>query len=58
VPEEKDIRLAQAILEFFASVSGLHTNLYKCQFTPIRCAEDQSVQVMQWFPCHLVHFPC
>jgi hypothetical protein len=38
--EAKDIRLACAILEFFTGVSGLHTNLSKCQFTPIRCSEE------------------
>jgi hypothetical protein len=54
----KDIRLARAILEFFAGISGLRTNLCKCQFTPIRCTEEKIVLVMQWFPCQLVHFPC
>jgi hypothetical protein len=38
--EAKDIRFALAILEFFASASRLHTNLSKCQFTPIRCIEE------------------
>jgi hypothetical protein len=54
----KDIRLARAILEFFASVSGLHTNLWKCQFTLIRCSTEQMALLTQWFPCQLVHFPC
>jgi hypothetical protein len=39
-------------------VSGVHTNLSKCQFTPIRCSEEQITVVTQWFPCQLVHFPC
>jgi hypothetical protein len=54
----KDIRLTQAILEFFAGVSGLHTNLSKSPFTPIRCTEEHIALVMQWFPYQLVHFPC
>jgi hypothetical protein len=47
VPEERDISLARAILEFFASVSSLHTNLSKCQFTPIKCIDDQIARVTQ-----------
>jgi hypothetical protein len=43
-PMATNIKLSQAILEFFAGVSFLHTNLSKCQFTPIRCSEEQIVQ--------------
>jgi hypothetical protein len=50
-PEAKDIRLARAILEFFAGVFALHTNISKCQFTPIRCSEEHTSVVTQWFPC-------
>jgi hypothetical protein len=58
VLEKKDIRLARAILEFFASAFGLHTNLSKCQFSPIKCTDDHIARVTHWFPCQLVHFPC
>jgi hypothetical protein len=58
-PEVRDIRMARSILELFAGASGLHTNLTKCQFTPIRCTEEQIAQVLQWFPCQLlVNFLC
>jgi hypothetical protein len=39
--EAKDVRLTRAMVEFFAGASGLHTNLTKCQLTPIRCTEEQ-----------------
>jgi hypothetical protein len=58
VLEKKDIRLARAILEFFASAFGLHTNLSKCQFSPIKCIDDHIARVTHWFPCQLVRFPC
>lgn len=54
----KDLKLIYAILEAFARASGLRTNVDKCQFTPIRCTEDQINQVSSWFPTQLVHFPC
>jgi hypothetical protein len=56
--EAKDNRLVRAIHEFFTDASGLHTNLTKCQFTPIRCTEEQISCFLQWFPCQLVNFPC
>jgi hypothetical protein len=58
IPIETYIRLTQAIMEFFAGVPELHTNLSKCQFTSIRCTEEQIAQVMQWFPCQLIHLQC
>jgi hypothetical protein len=58
VPEAQDIRMVRAILELFAGTSGLHTNVNKCQFTPIQCSEEHIAMMHQWFPCQLVHFPC
>jgi hypothetical protein len=46
------------IMETFAGAFGLHTNIRKCQFTPIQCSEDQVAVVKHHFPCQLVHFPC
>jgi hypothetical protein len=41
VSAEQDIQLVRAVMEIFAGVLGLNTNISKCQFTPIRCSEDQ-----------------
>jgi hypothetical protein len=57
VPTEQDIRVVGEILQLFASASGLHTNVGKCQFTLIQCMTDQIEFVNWWFPCPLVHFP-
>ncbi|GJN00644.1 hypothetical protein PR202_ga17840 [Eleusine coracana subsp. coracana] len=48
----------RAILEPFAQASGLHTNVQKCQITPIRCNEDELTSIQSFFPCQLKHFPC
>jgi hypothetical protein len=39
IPSVGDINLIRGILQSFAEASGLHTNLAKCQATPIRCTE-------------------
>jgi hypothetical protein len=36
---EQDIKLVRVILDIFAGASSLHTNIHKCQFTPIQCSE-------------------
>jgi hypothetical protein len=46
------------ILDCFTAASSLLTNVDKCQFTPIRCSDDQITLVHDLFPCHLIHFPC
>jgi hypothetical protein len=38
--EAQDIHLVAAILEVFAGTSGLHTNISKCELTPIRCTKE------------------
>jgi hypothetical protein len=48
-PTEHDFTLVKAIIEVFAEVSGLHTNI-KCQLMPIRCTDQQIMEVQQWFP--------
>jgi hypothetical protein len=47
---ERDITLARTILDIFAASSGLHTNVSKCQYTPIQCTEEQVALVQQLFP--------
>jgi ketosteroid isomerase-like protein len=56
-PVHQDIHLVRAILEAFVGASGLHTNIHKCQITPIRCSADQIELVQNIFPCHLACFP-
>jgi hypothetical protein len=55
---EGDITLLRAVLDMFVRASGLHTNVAKCQFTPISCSEDQINTMHALFPCQLMHFPC
>lgn len=57
-PQAQDLQLTRGILDLFAAASGLHANINKCQFSPIRCDEDQIHLVQQVFPCQLVPFPC
>jgi hypothetical protein len=40
-PADQDLLLLRAMLAIFAAASGLHTNISKCQFTPIRCTQEQ-----------------
>jgi hypothetical protein len=57
-PPHNDIALVCDIMELFAQASDLDTNIAKCQFTQIRCTEEQIEQVQEVFPCQLTHFPC
>jgi hypothetical protein len=57
-PQAHDIRATREVLEIFASTSGLHTNVQKCQDTPIRCSQEQIDMVQHPFPCQLANFPC
>jgi hypothetical protein len=58
VPHKSDFTMVKAIMNTFTQISGLHTNVSKCQITSIRCSEEQVVVVMQWFPAQLVRFSC
>jgi hypothetical protein len=40
-PQQHDVSLVRDILEMFVEASGLHTNIAKCQFTPIYCTPRQ-----------------
>jgi hypothetical protein len=57
-PIELDLRVVRAIMDMFADISGLHTNVSKCQMTPICCSNDQVSAVQSWFLVQVVHFPC
>jgi hypothetical protein len=57
-PVHQDIHLVHAILEAFAGASGLHTNIHKCQITPICCSAKQIEPIQSIFPCQLACFPC
>jgi hypothetical protein len=50
--------MVHAILDMFASASGLHTNVSKCQVTPIRSDPELVSLVQPLFPCQLLNFPC
>jgi hypothetical protein len=57
-PVKHDIRDVRAILDIFAGASGLHTNIGKCQFTPICCGPEHLDIMERLFPWQLAHFPC
>jgi hypothetical protein len=57
-PYESDFALVKAIMDSFAQISGLHTNVSKCQITPVRCSDEQIAAVQKWYPAQLVQFSC
>jgi hypothetical protein len=57
-PVVQDIRIVHGVLEVFTAASELHTNVSKCQLTPIQCSPGQIEMVQQQFPCLLFCFPC
>lgn len=57
-PEERDLELMRSLLDLFAASTGLRTNVDKCQFSPIRCAEEDLDTVTRVFPCQLKQFLC
>lgn len=57
-PKQEDLRLMSVILDLFAAASGLHTNVNKCQVSPIRCTEEDLAAVLEHFPCQVAQFPC
>jgi hypothetical protein len=44
-PTELDLSVVRAIMDTFVDVSGIRTNVSKCQMTPIQCSEQQVVVV-------------
>ena len=44
-PTPQDFSCIREILQLFAGVSGLQTNLDKCQVTPIRCSDEDVAAV-------------
>jgi len=57
-PEERQLVALRAILEVFAAASGLHSNVQKCQASPIQCDLNDTCTILQFFPCRLSPFPC
>jgi hypothetical protein len=54
----QDIRVVHAVLEIFATASGLCTNIMKCQMTPIHFSDEDGALIQQVFPCQVAHFLC
>lgn len=42
-PAQQDLGLMRSILQLFAGAFGLHTNINKCQFSPIH-SEDSDIE--------------
>ena len=56
-PQQQDLELTKGILEIFARVSGLRTNMDKCHISPIQCNLEDTVSLLQHFPGKLDLFP-
>jgi hypothetical protein len=57
VPTTRDFTCVRQILDLFAGISGLSTNLHKCSITPIRYTPEQVQAVLAAFPCQVSEFP-
>lgn len=57
-PIAKDLNCLLQILDLFAGVSGLVTNIDKHVDTPIRCSNEMMLGVQEVFPCGVSAFPC
>jgi hypothetical protein len=57
-PQNSDISTLAQLLSFFAQVSGLHTNVNKTEFFPIRCEEIDVSSLLANFPGTVKQFPC
>jgi hypothetical protein len=56
-PRPHDIKVTQALLSLFESVSGLGCNVVKCQLVPIRCMEEQVTSAISIVPWQRVEVP-
>ena len=56
-PNQQDLILVKAILELFARVSGLKTNIDKCHFSPIQCNLEDTITLLRHFPGRIDPFP-
>ena len=46
------------LLHDFGTASGLHTNLIKSSAHPIRCTEEQVLQIATEMECQVLGWPC
>jgi len=56
-PNQQDLLLTKGILEIFARVSGLETNINKCHISPIQCNLEDSVTLKHLFLGKFDPFP-
>jgi len=56
-PQQQDLAMTKGILEIFARVSGLRTNLDKCRISPIQCSLEDTVSLLRHCPGKLDPFP-
>ena len=56
-PNQQDLILVKAILDLFARVSGLKTNIDKCHFSPIQCNLEDTITLLRHFPGRIDPFP-
>uniref|UniRef100_A0A8R7V443 Reverse transcriptase domain-containing protein n=2 Tax=Triticum urartu TaxID=4572 RepID=A0A8R7V443_TRIUA len=56
-PHPTDLTTCTTILGMFATASGFHTNLTKSTALPIRCTQEQMVEVTSALGCSLGGFP-
>ncbi|KAM0899440.1 hypothetical protein ACQ4PT_021303 [Festuca glaucescens] len=56
-PTRTDFRVFAAVVEDFATVSGLRTNMDKCSANLIRCSDADRIIIDQKLQCPVVPFP-
>lgn len=57
-PDAPELSTLLKILNLFAQVSGLHTNIGKIEIYLIRCDEVDLTPLLQIFPSTVMAFPC
>jgi hypothetical protein len=56
-PTRTDFRVFAAVVEDFATASGLRTNMDKCSANLIRCSDADRIIIDQELQCSVVTFP-
>jgi hypothetical protein len=57
-PKAADLSLTLDILQLFEDASGRHNNAQKSNVYPIRCSEEDMLEVQMLLPCEISSFPC
>lgn len=57
-PDATELTTLSKLLNLFAQVSGLHTNVAKTEIFPIRCEGIDLAPLLQIFPGTIKSFPC